>query len=433
MLYPLVLLLAYPLVRLRLWLRGRREPEYRQRVAERFGHVPPEVPEGPVWFHTVSAGESIAAAPVIRQLAEEFAGTPFLVTTMTPTGSQQVLDRLGDVVAHCYAPYDFGHGVRRFFARVRPRLLVLMETELWPNLIRCADQAGVPVLVVNARLSERSARGYARIASLTTDMLARIRLIACQSEAHAQRFVALGAAAENVCALGSVKFDVELPHDYHARVAVLKSVLKTTLKTALASAGRPVWIAGSTHPGEDEVVLAAHREVVAMHPNALLLLVPRHPVRGAAVLALARGAGFVTRRLRELAEGVEEVVGIESVQVVVCDTMGELQYLYGCSDVAFLAGSLVPVGGHNPIEPAICAQPLLTGPVTHNFTDVVEAFVSAGCMAEVTHAADMAAHVNRWFGDAAERARLGDIAASVVRDNRGATGRLLELLRTHIA
>ncbi|MDH3641840.1 MAG: lipid IV(A) 3-deoxy-D-manno-octulosonic acid transferase [Gammaproteobacteria bacterium] len=419
--YQVLLILAYPVVRLRLLWRARREPDYGRRIAERFGHVPEGVPLNPVWFHTVSAGETIAAAPVIRKLAEEFPELQFLVTTMTPTGSAQVRTLLGDHVAHCYAPYDFSWGVRRFYAAVAPKLLVLMETELWPNLINVAHEREVPAVLVNARLSERSARGYARIGSLTRTMLEQLSFIACQYPDHAERFLALGAAASRVSAPGSIKFDVQLPADHADRVAELRS--------AWGLAGRPVWIAGSTHPGEEEIILAAHRTVRGACPDACLLLVPRHPARADEVERLTREAGFQVVRQSELSSFSSEAGAPE---VVLADTMGQLLYLYGLSDVAFLGGSLVSVGGHNPIEAAICAQPLIMGPETFNFPDVVAAFSDAGCLFLVRDAEQLASRVTSWLADNGLRADLGQAAHRVVTENTGATGRLLDLLRAEI-
>jgi 3-deoxy-D-manno-octulosonic-acid transferase len=245
LLYGVLLLLARPLVRLRLAHRARRDPAYGERIEERFAHLPEGPRRGAIWFHTVSAGETIAAAPIILALADRHPHVPVLVTTMTPTGSAQVARLLGDRVAHCYAPYDFPAVVAEFFDRLAPRLLVLMETELWPNMLREAARRDVPALLVNARLSERSAKGYARIGALTRSMLESLRFIACQYPDHAERFLALGAPADRVGALGSVKFDIRLPIDHADRVR--------SMRERWALTERPVWIAGSTHPGEEEM------------------------------------------------------------------------------------------------------------------------------------------------------------------------------------
>lgn len=416
-LYRLVLLILRPGVRLRLRLRRRTEPAYGERVGERFGRLPEEMPRSPVWFHTVSAGETIAAAPLIASLTDEFPDVAFLVTTMTPTGSAQVRKLLGGRVSHCYAPYDFPRAVAAFFDRVQPRLLVLMETELWPNMLRQADTQGVPSLLVNARLSERSAKGYARIGPLTREMLRTLKFLACQYPAHEDRFLALGAVPERTGCFGSVKFDVVLPDDHRDQVAARQA--------AWQIGERPVWIAGSTHPGEEAVLLAAHAGVRERFPDALLILVPRHPSRSDEVASLIEAAGLEHGRTST----GESLAGTD---VVLADSMGELLYLYGLSRVAFLGGSLVPVGGHNPIEAAVCGVPLLMGPETFNFADVVSAFQAAGCLTLVDNEAALRHAVVGCFADPDRTRRAGGRAAEVVAQNRGATERLLTMLRAEI-
>lgn len=417
LLYAFLLLLARPLVRLRLAYRARRDPAYGDRIQERFGLLPEGLPRSGVWFHTVSAGETIAAAPIILALVERHPEVPVLVTTMTPTGSAQVARLLGERVAHCYAPYDFPAVVARFFDRTTPRLLVLMETELWPNMLREAARRNVPALLVNARLSERSAAGYARIGALTRNMLESLRFIACQYADHAERFLALGAPVDRVGALGSVKFDVQLPEDHGERAQALRQ--------RWGLEGRAVWIAGSTHPGEEEIVLTAHQRLKERFPDLLLILVPRHPERRGEVSALIDQTGFSQAWMSE----VDAPAGRD---VVLGDTMGELLYLYGLADVAFLGGSLVSVGGHNPIEAAICRIPLIMGPETFNFPDVVAAFGEAGCLHLISDAASLAERVAGYLADDAARLAAGETAAEVVARNRGATERLLELLSAEV-
>ena len=422
--YQALLWLALPFVLLRLWWRGRREPGYREGLGARFGRPPPEAPACPVWFHAVSAGETIAVAPVVEALAAEHPAVPFLVTTTTPTGAAEAQRRLGELAAHCYAPYDFGFAVRGFLDRVQPRLLVLVETELWPNLIDAAQQRGIPVVAVNARLSERSARAYGRFPGFTRTLLRQVTLIACQYPDQARRFVALGADPAKVHALGSVKFDAVLPPHHEQSAAHLRKVLRLQ--------GRQVWIAASTHPGEDEIVLEAHRQVLERFPNACLLLVPRHPLRAESVKALAERRALRVALLGDGggADATQAVVrGHDAADLVVVGAMGLLQTLYGLSQVAFIGGSLVAKGGHNPIEAALCAQPLLMGPAVFNFAEVTAAFVEADCLTKVANARELAQAVLANLEDEERRQAAGRRARAVVAANSGATERLLSLLR----
>ena len=415
--YQIVLWLALPLVWLRLQLRARKEPEYGLRQSERLGHVPDRVRSHCIWFHTVSAGETIAATPLIKQIAQEYSDQPVLVTTMTPTGSQQVVERLGDYVDHCYAPYDFSFAVERFFSRVKPRMLVLMETELWPNLIGAADAAGIPVVLINARLSARSAKGYAKVGGLTRRMLSQMSDIACQSEDHRQRFIQLGANPGRTQITGSVKFDMALPEDFSQKVQSTRQSFSLT--------DQPVWIAASTHPGEDELVLTAFAQLRKQFPHVRLLLVPRHPVRADDVgeLVAASGLSFV----KQSQCTPQQPAG--DVDVIVGDVMGTLQVLYGVADIAFVGGSLVPSGGHNPLEPALCQLPIVCGPHQFNFTQISETLAAHEGL-KIVHTADaLSETLAAWLGDQASAEQAGAAAAAVVAANRGATAKVLALLR----
>lgn len=340
---------------------------------------------------------------------------------MTPAGAAQARRRLGDAAVHCYAPYDFPFAVRKFLDGVRPRLLVLVETELWPNLIEAAHRRGIAVALVNARLSQRSARTYGRFPGFTRTLLQRLALIACQYPKHANRFVALGADPAKVQALGSVKFDAVLP-PHHEQAAA-------KLRKALHLQGRRVWIAASTHPGEEGIVLEAHRQVLERMPNACLLLVPRHPVRAAFVKALAERRALQAALLKDDGRAQRSTDGCAAAEVVVVDAMGLLQTLYGLSEAAFIGGSLVPKGGHNPIEAALCAQPLLMGPAVFNFAETTAAFVAADCLAIVKDAPELAQAVLANLEDENRRQAAGRRALQVVEANSGATEKLLGLLR----
>ncbi len=441
----MLLWIGLPALLLRLEWRARREPEYGERIPERLGRVPLHIPPGCLWIHAVSAGETIAIAPLIAQLVSKCsgdAGMPFLVTAMTPSGSAQVRARLGGTVHHCYAPYDYPFAVRTFFDAVQPRLLVLVETELWPNTIAEAHRRGVPVLLINARLSECSAQGYRRLGGLVRRMLARIDAVACQTQAQLERFQNLGLASDRGSVIGSIKFDAKLTQDHDERVAALGRDLNL--------GQHPVWIAGSTHPGEDEFVLRAHAHICERHPKAILLLVPRHPIRATELCVLARRSGCtpslagVPMPTASSTDGTGEPYLTGSAAgklaapppkalVIIWNSLGQLQTLYGLAQIAFLGGSLVPAGGHNPIEAALCGQPLVMGPHTWNFDEVVAAFEAADCLTRVATAEQLADAVSAGFADAAGRIAAGERARQVVRENRGASERLLDLLGNYIS
>ncbi|MCG5513388.1 lipid IV(A) 3-deoxy-D-manno-octulosonic acid transferase [Ectothiorhodospira shaposhnikovii] len=409
-LYSLILYVITPLVLARLLLRSRANPDYRHRWGERLGWSP-RLPARPrLWVHAVSVGEVAAAAALVAGLRRRFPGHAILMTTTTPTGSAEVIRRFGNSVEHCYLPYDLPDGVTRFLARARPERLLVMETELWPNLYRACARRGIPVMVVNARLSARSARGYARIRPLVRQTLAQVSGIAARGEEDARRFLALGARPDQVRVSGNIKYDLTLSDDLIQAAATLRAQVGE----------RPVWIAASTHPGEEEQVLAAHRFLLSRWPHALLILVPRHPERFEAVAALCRTQGFaVARRSAGLPPKVGDVVWLG-------DTMGELLLLYGVASVAFVGGSLVPTGGHNPLEPAAHGVVVVTGPQVFNFTEVYQALERAGGVCRVADADGLADAVSALWADPSARRAMTTAARRVLDENRGAVERVLD-------
>jgi len=411
-LYTLFFYLLLPLIFLRLAWRAWRAPAYARRIAERFAFALPPLKSGGIWVHAVSVGESIAAAPMVRSLQALYPDLPITVTCMTPTGSERIQALFGDSVQHCYMPYDLPWVAQRFLDRLQPRLAVVMETELWPNHIHQCWRRGIPVALANARLSERSARGYARFARLTAPMLAELGLIAAQTPAEAERFLALGARAESVEVTGSIKYDLSID----AQMPELAADLRRQWAAEL----RPVWIAASTHAGEDEIVLAAHRQLLQRFPDALLILVPRHPERFGNVFELCQRAGLLTCR-RSLQQPVEA-----ATQVLLGDTMGELLFLYALADIAFVGGSLVPNGGHNLLEPAALGKPVLSGPNLFNFLEISAQLRNAGALGEVHDADTLADMVDRLWQAPAEAARMREAGQEVMTRNQGALQRLLD-------
>ena len=361
LLYTLLVGLLLPLALLRLWLRGKGNPDYRQRWGERLGLVPVLTEKKRLWVHAVSVGEAIAAAPLVRAWRVAHPDWAVLVTTTTPTGSAQVRRQFGDSVEHCYLPFDLPWMVAMFLRRSRPTLAVVMETEIWPNLYAGAQHRGVPLLLANARLSDKSFKAYACLRWLVGPTLQRVALIAARGREDAERFVALGAAASQVEALGNLKFDIERSPTVVAAGQAWREWL---------GRGRPVWIAASTHPGEEEQVLTAHRQL----PQALLVLVPRHPERADAVAAAVEAAGLQVLRRSRLAPApalpAADIPAPSSGCVLLVDTLGELMNFYAASDLAYVGGSLVPNGGHNPLEPLVLGLPVLSGPQVFNFREV---------------------------------------------------------------
>ena len=413
-LYTLLFHLGLPLVAIRLWLRARKAPAYARRIGERFALNLPTLQPGGIWVHAVSVGESIAAAPMIRELLKRYPQLPITVTCMTPTGSERIQALFANEprIQHCYLPYDLPWAAARFLNRVLPKRAVIMETELWPNHIHQCARGGIPVALANARLSARSAKGYGRFARLTRPMLEEMSLIAVQTETEAERFRQLGARPECVEVTGSIKFDLTIDPQLLVDARELREQWQ-----ALA---RPVWIAASTHEGEDEIVLAAHRQLLGHYPNALLMLVPRHPERFNQVFELCQREGFATVR-RSSGEPVTA-----STQVMLGDTMGELLFLYALADTAFVGGSLVPNGGHNLLEPAALAKPVLSGPHLFNFLEISAMLRDAGALEEVDDAQGLALAVQRLFELPQDARRMGQAGLKVMQRNQGALQRLLD-------
>jgi|TARA_Y100000310_G_scaffold325618_1_gene389322 3-deoxy-D-manno-octulosonic-acid transferase len=417
-LYSLLFYLVFPAVVLRLAFRAVREPAYSERWLERFGICEPITEDELIWVHAVSAGETIAAVPLIRKLQVRFPGAAFAVTTMTPTGSERVSALLGSSVYHMYAPYDLPGMVNRFLHRIRPKMLIIIDTELWPNIIHQCHRRSIPVLLVNGRLSPQSAKGYERIGGLTKAMLARMTHVASQSESQARRFESLGLSPQRSTATGSIKFDLTLPEDLSERQPQLVQRIGTD---------RLTFIAASTHEGEEEILLDAYETIWRSVPEMLLIMVPRHPDRFDAVTKLCLNRGFnVTRH----SEG-EDCRRDSNVFIV--DSMGELLYFYSVSDIAFVGGSLVPIGGHNMMEAAAFGLPIIMGPHRFHVDDIAQSFVAAGALEEVKDSAELVDVLGRLGSDNNLREEMGRGALKVMKENSGALDRVAALVEHHLA
>ncbi|MDE2407115.1 MAG: lipid IV(A) 3-deoxy-D-manno-octulosonic acid transferase [Xanthomonadaceae bacterium] len=411
-LYSTALYLLLPITLYHLIWRGFRQHAYFQRWDERYASYADDRARAPLWLHAVSVGEVNLAAPLVARLRAQRPDLQLVVTTITPTGSARARALWGDSVAHVYLPYDLPGAVGRFLDHFRPVLALIVETELWPNLLFACRDRGIPTQILNARLSARSLRGYRVLGPLIRRALASVSLVAAQSGDDARRFLELGALPERVQVIGNLKFDME---------PVVLADFVAEFNTALAAV-RPVWIAASTHEEEELPVLEAHRILRQHHPDALLLWAPRHPERFRAVAQRAREVGFATATRSEA-----QWPG-PGCAVFVIDTLGELLRFYACAHIAFVGGSLQDIGGHNLLEPAATNTAILSGPQLHNFADIARRLREAQAMRVVTDAPTLALALRSLFEDPETRQAMTRRAAQLLEEGRGALARTLGLI-----
>lgn len=414
-LYLLLVYLLTPILLLRLLSRSRQQPAYRKRLFERFGEVPQAHDGVAVWVHAVSMGEALAALPLIESLIERHGEGRIWVTTTTPTGSDRILAAFGKRVIHTYSPYDTPIAVRRFLDRARPSQAVIMETELWPTLFRALRKRGIPLTIANARLSPASFKGYARVARFAGSVLSDVSLVAAQSPLDADRFSQLG--APRVAVMGNLKFDIDPPPVQIEAGRLLRERL---------GRDHPVWVAASTHEGEETAALQAHQDIRQRFAEARLILVPRHPQRFDEVAQEIRRAGIRFQRRSEL-----QADSVLDAEVLLGDSLGEMWMYLAASDTAFVGGSLVPIGGHNVLEPAALGVPVLFGPHMHNFLPARERLLEAGAAQEIAATSLLAPLVSECLADPARRARMGEAGRAAIHANRGALARLLQSLEAN--
>lgn len=395
------------------WLvRGIGNKTYLDRLSQRFGFGFPKLDEC-IWVHAVSVGEVQAAVPLIHALTERYPEQTLLVTTVTPTGAARVAAVFGDRVRHCYIPFEFPNAIRSFFSSVQPRAAMIMETEIWPNLYRGCGIRNIPLILVSARISPRSISGYRKLLPLIRETLSHGIIIAAQSRADADRFMELGANAERTMVTGNIKFDVRTDPAIGAKGRLLREAL---------FGDRRVWIAASTHDREEQQVLEAHRQLLARYPDLLLLLVPRHPERFAGVRELVEKQAF------SVVSRTENRSCDASTEVFLVDTMGEVPLFYACSDIAFVGGSLVAVGGHNLLEPAAQGLPIVTGPHLFNAQDIADQFIELGACRIAADSDALASVIAELLEKPDEAARIGRDGLKILEQNRGSLKRLLVLL-----
>ncbi len=410
--YSALFYLATPLILLRLLLRSRGNAAYRHRLRERFGRIPFTPKQNSIWIHAVSVGEVMVASTIIKALQARHPEQTLFVTTITPTGSAQLKSLFPTEVEHCYLPYDQPHAVNHFLDQLQPRLCILIETELWPNVIHYSHERNIPIIMANARLSPKSARGYGRAKFLMRPILSQIDYIGAQTQLDAERFVSIGAAPEKVKVIGNLKYDIAFPEEMITAGKKLRQQL---------GENRPVWVAGSTHDGEEAIVLEAHKHITKAVPDVLLILVPRHPERAPDVKKDCESAGWRTVRYSAFQQQGT------STDILLGDTIGDLRTLLASADVAFIGGSLVPIGGHNLLEPAALGLPILTGPHMFNFTEVSNVLHQASAAKTCRDANELARSVTTLLQHAQTRHAMGAAGKALIEENKGATDRLFTL------
>lgn len=402
---------------MRLWWRGRKNPAYRLRWNERFAHYKKRqpLPES-IWVHAVSVGESLSAIPLIKALRKQYPKIRIVVTTMTPTGAERMQKTFGDEILQLYVPYDYSGTVKRFLRFINPKILIVMETEFWPNLLYYTNKRKVPIVLANARLSERSFLGYQKIKSLTKRMLACFTMIMTQSKHDADLFIKLGADTKKVVVAGNIKFDLEISD-------TLKKV--SSQLRELIGKDRKVLVVTSTHEGEEEQILQAFAKVLEQQPELLLILLPRHPERFTKVFELCKQGKFNVVRYSEI--GVETTLSNE-INIIVGDVMGKLLQFYSIADVAFVGGSFAPIGGHNMLEAAAFALPIITGPYLHNFTAISDLMLSQNAMIKVNNVNELIEKVLLLLQNQELAKEMGTAAQNIFEQNKGATQRILNVV-----
>ncbi|MFT5210208.1 MAG: 3-deoxy-D-manno-octulosonic-acid transferase [Flavobacterium sp.] len=394
--YNLLFYFITPFILLRVAWRSLKEPDYKADLGQRFGFVRENV-EKPIWVHAVSAGETIAAVPLVKRILAQ--GHPVIISNMTPTGRERAGALLGDQVQHCYAPYDLSGSIKRFLKAVQPKALIIIDTELWPNMLHYSHQNGIPVYLVNARLSDKSAAGYLKLGNLSRLMMNKISRVYAQSEKQGKRFLDLGLDQGQLSIPGSIKFDARLPEDFVMRLTSLKKIFNDQL----------CFLAASTHRGEEVQLLEAFQQ---LNTKSTLIIAPRHTHRTDEVYGLCKKAGFTIQKHSE---------GLPCKSAVyLLDTMGELIYFYGLASAAFVGGSLVDVGGHNPIEPASLGVPMLMGMYTRNIDDIAEQFIDADAMMRIRDQVSLNNAVSLVCKDDALRKKMSNATRQVIEKNKGA-------------
>ncbi len=419
LLYTLVVYFLAPFVLLRLFWLGTKNPAYWSRWQERFGFLSWDDIDKPViWIHAVSVGEVNAATPIINRLLEQHSNYQLLVTTVTPTGASTVAKHFGKDVRHRYLPYDLPISVKQFLKIIQPSILITMETEIWPNLYQACRNSGIPILIINARLSHKSAKGYQLVSGFMKQTLNLVDIIAAQTSKDAARFISFGATKEKVFVTGNLKFDITIPQSITEQAQSIKRYF---------SVNRPIWIAASTQEGEEKIILDAHNKILVEYADAILILAPRHPERSTKVSNLCENMGF------NYVKRTDQSPFADKHTVYLLDILGELQLHYAASQLAFVGGSLVKTGGQNMMEPASLGIPVISGPHTYNFTEITELLLEQDVLIRVSDEVELANEVCRLLGDANQRHNIGEKGREVIVSNRGNIDRLMQLIDPYLS
>jgi len=416
--YTIVIYFLIPFILLRLLLVSFKYPSYRKKWYERFGFISwKESSKSIIWIHAVSIGEVNATRPIVNLLLKKYPHYQIIITTVTPTGAKTVVQQYKSTVFHFYLPYDIPYCVKKFIRTINPCILITMETEIWPNLYQTCHQSEIPILIVNARLSQKSMSGYQLFSGLIANTLKLVDKVAAQTQADADRFITLGVSNKDISVVGNLKFDIDIPQSIKEEAEPLRHDF---------SVSRPIWMAASTHDGEEEIILNAHKSILSTHPDAILILAPRHPDRADKIFTMCKKMGLHTTRR------TEQESFSDQHNVFLLDTLGELQLYYAASEIAFVGGSLVNTGGQNMLEPAALNLPLITGPYTYNFLEVRNLLLESEALIVVSNSLGLSEKVIELIGDANLRHSMGERARAVVLANRGSSERVITMIKPYL-
>jgi len=414
--YNFLIHLILPLLPLRLLWKSRRNPGYRMRMLERFGLGDFPVINSSIWVHAVSLGEAISAIPLIKELMVTYPNTKIVVTNMTPTGAQKIREifKSSAQILQLYIPYDYPFAIKRFLRHLHPKILILMEAELWPNILTFTAKQNIPIIIANACLSEKSVKNYQKFGIFIKTILEYLTCVTAQSKLDAENFAAIGVAKEKILIAGNIKFDIQIKDTVYEKARQLRN---------LWGQNRPIWVAASTHAGEEEKILLAAKLILEQAPNSLLILVPRHPERFNQVFALCKKYQLNTIRYSASQEYSS------STNVILGDVMGQLLLFYAACDIAFVGGSLIPWGGHNLLEPAALAKPVLSGPNLSEFREISQLMSDTGGLIKVENEIMLADTVIKLFNNKNLCEKIGCAALDVVERHRGATEKILKQIK----